>query len=78
MNTIIDIATPAVAQASTVKSDYGLESLGISHLHKAYWNLPSEALYEEVIFRNEGKVAATRGAGAAIMRWFRAATGDDA
>jgi len=57
VNTIIDIATPAVAQASTVKSDYGLESLGISHLHKAYWNLPSEALYEEVIFRNEGKVS---------------------
>ncbi len=57
MNTIIDIATPALSQATTVKSDFGLENVGIAHLHKAYWNLPTEALYEEVIFRNEGVVS---------------------
>ncbi len=57
MNTIIDIATPATPQAQTVRSDYGLDNLGISNLHRAYWNLPTEALYEEIVFRSEGKVA---------------------
>ena len=57
MNTIIDIATPATQQSQTVRSDYGLDNLGISNLHRAYWNLPTEALYEEIVFRSEGKVA---------------------
>jgi phosphoenolpyruvate carboxykinase (ATP) len=57
VNTIIEIATPATQQAQTVKSDFGLENLGITNLHRAYWNLPTEALYEEIVFRNEGKVA---------------------
>ena len=57
MNTIIEIATPATQQAQTVRSDYGLDNLGITNLHRAYWNLPTEALYEEIVFRSEGKVA---------------------
>jgi phosphoenolpyruvate carboxykinase (ATP) len=57
VNTIFDIATPAAQQAQTVKSDYGLENQGMSQLKRAYWNLPTEALYEEIIFRGEGKLS---------------------
>ncbi len=56
MNNILDIKTPAEAQAAARKSDYGLENHGLFGLNKVYWNLPVEALYEEAIFRNEGKI----------------------
>ena len=51
MNNILDIKSPAEAQASALKSDYGLENLGLNNLNQVYWNLPTEALYEEAIFR---------------------------
>lgn len=57
MNNILDIKTPAEGQAGAIRSDYGLETLGLSNLRKVYWNLPTEALYEEVIFRAEGHVS---------------------
>ena len=57
MNNILDIKSPAEAQASALKADYGLEALGLDNLGKVYWNLPEEALYEEAIFRNEGKIS---------------------
>ncbi len=57
MNNILDIRTPAEQQASALRSDYGLEHHGLTNLRKVYWNLPSEALYEEAIFRNEGKIS---------------------
>jgi phosphoenolpyruvate carboxykinase (ATP) len=56
MNNILDIKTPAEAQASALKSDYDLSNHGLTNLNKVYWNLPTEALYEEAIFRNEGKI----------------------
>jgi phosphoenolpyruvate carboxykinase (ATP) len=56
MNNILEIKSPAQAQATAVKSDYGLENHGLTHLHQAYWNLPVESLYEEVVFRNEAKI----------------------
>ena len=56
MNNILDINSPAENQAAALKPDYGLEALGLDNLHKVYWNLPEEALYEEAIFRNEGKI----------------------
>lgn len=56
MNNLLDIKTPAEMQAAARKSDYGLENIGLFNLNKVYWNLPTEALYEEVIFRNEGKI----------------------
>src|SRR5512136_2446711 len=56
MNNILDIKTPAEAQAGARRSDYGLENHGLTNLNKVYWNLPTEALYEEAIFRNEGKI----------------------
>jgi phosphoenolpyruvate carboxykinase (ATP) len=55
MNNLLNIKTPAESQASAVKSDYGLENHGLVNLRKVYWNLPAEALYEEVIFRGEGQ-----------------------
>jgi phosphoenolpyruvate carboxykinase (ATP) len=57
MNNILDIKTPAEAIANAIKSDYGLNNLGLTNLRKAYWNLPCEALYEEIIFRNEAKIS---------------------
>ena len=57
MNNLLNIKTPAENQAEELKSDYGLENHGFSNLRKAYWNLPTEALYEEIIFRNEGKLS---------------------
>jgi len=53
---ILDIKTPAQREAKEVKSEYGLENLGLRNLHTVYWNLPTEALYEEIVFRSEGKI----------------------
>ena len=57
MNNILNIKTPAQSHSGELKCDYGLESLGLVNLNRAYWNLPSEALYEEAVFRNEGKIS---------------------
>lgn len=56
MNNILNIKTPTEDQANARKSDYGLEILGLRNLRKVYWNLPNEALYEEIIFRQEGRI----------------------
>ena len=53
-NNLLDIKTPAQAQAAAIKSDYGLDNLGLTNLNQVYWNLPTEALYEEAVFRREG------------------------
>jgi phosphoenolpyruvate carboxykinase (ATP) len=52
-----NIKTPSEAQAASIRSDYGLENLGLTNLHKVYWNLPIEALYEESIFRGEANIS---------------------
>ncbi len=57
MNNILDIKTPAEAQSQAIKADYGLENLGLTNLRKVYWNLPTEALYEEIIFRGEARIS---------------------
>jgi phosphoenolpyruvate carboxykinase (ATP) len=57
MNNILNIKTPAESEAKALKSDYGLDNHGLSNLRKAYWNLPTEALYEEIMFRNEGNIS---------------------
>ncbi len=56
MNNLLDIKTPAKSVATARKGDYGLENLGLTNLNKVYWNLTTEALYEEAVFRNEGKI----------------------
>ena len=57
MNNLLDIKTPAQDHAHELKSDYGLSNHGLGNLRKAYWNLSTEALYEEGIFRNEGRIS---------------------
>jgi phosphoenolpyruvate carboxykinase (ATP) len=57
MNNILDIKTPAQNEASALKSDYGLENHGLSNLRMVYWNLPTEALYEEIAFRREARIS---------------------
>ncbi|MDF1545079.1 MAG: phosphoenolpyruvate carboxykinase (ATP) [bacterium] len=54
---ILDIKTPAIDQARAVKSEFGLKNLGLRNLNNVYWNLPTEALYEEAIFRREAKIS---------------------
>ncbi|HLE53418.1 MAG TPA: phosphoenolpyruvate carboxykinase (ATP) [Anaerolineales bacterium] len=53
----MNIKTPAENQASVLKSDFGLENHGLTNLRLAYWNLPPEALYEEIVFRMEGTIS---------------------
>jgi phosphoenolpyruvate carboxykinase (ATP) len=57
MNNILNIKTPAESQANAVQSDYGIDNLGLLNLRKVYWNLPTEALYEEIIFRGEAQIS---------------------
>lgn len=57
MNNILDIKTPAQAEAAVLKSDFGLDNHGITNLRLAYWNLPAEALYEEITFRKEARIS---------------------
>jgi len=57
MNNLLDIRSPAQAEASRLKSDYGLENHGLTNLHTVYWNLPGPALYEEIAFRREARMA---------------------
>ncbi|MBI4656690.1 MAG: phosphoenolpyruvate carboxykinase (ATP) [Elusimicrobia bacterium] len=53
----LGIKTPASAEAKVLKSDFGLENHGLSNLNHVYWNLSTPALYEEALFRREGRVA---------------------
>jgi phosphoenolpyruvate carboxykinase (ATP) len=57
MNNLLNIKTPAQAQANALKSDYGIENHGLTNLHEIYWNLGTEALYEEIIFRSEAQIS---------------------
>ncbi|MBN2044314.1 MAG: phosphoenolpyruvate carboxykinase (ATP) [Anaerolineales bacterium] len=55
-NNLLNIKTPAEQEATTLKSDFDLKNHGITNLRMAYWNLPTESLYEEAIFRGEAKI----------------------
>lgn len=52
----LEFETPAKKHATEFKSDYGLANHGFRKLDTVYWNLPTEALYEEAIFRNEAHI----------------------
>jgi len=56
MSKYLKFETPAQKQATSLKSVYGLKNHGLVHLDRVYWNLPESALYEEAVFRNEGKI----------------------
>jgi phosphoenolpyruvate carboxykinase (ATP) len=57
MSKYLEFNTPALKDAKTLASDYGLENHGLTYLDNVYWNLPESALYEEIVFRNEGKIS---------------------
>ena len=57
MNNILNIKTPAEDHSGIVRSDYGIENLGFYNQRRVYWNLPTEALYEEALFRQEGRIS---------------------
>jgi phosphoenolpyruvate carboxykinase (ATP) len=67
MNPYLDLASPAQPEAGKLASAYGLINHGLANLHRVYWNLPTAALYEEIVFRGEahishlGPVVATTG-----------------
>jgi phosphoenolpyruvate carboxykinase (ATP) len=54
MNNLLNIKTPAEGIARIRKAEYNLSNHGIGNLRLAYWNLATEALYEEAVFRGEG------------------------
>ena len=56
MSKYLEFDTPATKQAMDLASDYRLKNHGLTNLDRVFWNLPDEALYEEIIFRNEGKI----------------------
>ncbi len=56
MNNLLNIKTPAQDQAKAYKADYGLDNHGLTNLN-VYWNLPTEALVEEIAFRGEGRLS---------------------
>jgi phosphoenolpyruvate carboxykinase (ATP) len=56
MSKYLEFKTPAEKESMTLASDYKLKNHGLVYLDKVYWNLPEEALYEEIVFRNEGKI----------------------
>jgi len=58
MNNLLNIKTPAESVAQIRKADYNLSNHGIGNLRLAYWNLATEALYEEAVFRGEGATTA--------------------
>jgi phosphoenolpyruvate carboxykinase (ATP) len=52
----LEFDTPAKKHAAEYKSDYGLMNHGFRKLDTVFWNLPTEALYEEAVFRNEAHI----------------------
>ena len=44
----LDIAQLHGEMAAELAADFGLDSHGLTHLDRVYWNLPTAALYEEL------------------------------
>lgn len=57
MSKYLEFNTPALSHAKALAGDYKLANHGIVGLDAVYWNLPDEALYEEIIFRNEAHIS---------------------
>ncbi|MEE9441678.1 MAG: phosphoenolpyruvate carboxykinase (ATP) [candidate division Zixibacteria bacterium] len=53
-NNLSSIKTPAPDKAGAFKSEFGLDTIGLTNLNTVYWNLNTEDLYEEILFRGEG------------------------
>ncbi len=57
MSAYYPIESPAAKEGGLAASTFGLDNHGLTKLHKVYWNLPTPALYEEAIFRREGRLS---------------------
>jgi len=57
MSNYLPNESPSSKEALLAASVYGLEHHGLGYLHRVYWNLPTGSLYEESVFRGEGRVA---------------------
>ncbi len=53
----LEFETPATKEATELASDYRLKNHGLVHLDRVFWNLADPALYEEIVFRKEGRIA---------------------
>lgn len=58
MSKYLEFNTPATKEARELAADFKLENIGLTYLDRVFWNLPKEALYEEIIFRNEARLSA--------------------
>jgi len=56
MTKYLEFDTPALKHANELASDYKIKNHGLVYLDQVFWNLPESALYEEAVFRGEGKV----------------------
>ncbi len=72
----LEFATPASKQATAFKPDFGLMNHGLVHLDMVYWNLPTEALVEEAIFRGEGHLVKGGAFQAYTGKWTARAAND--
>lgn len=52
----LEFETPASKQAGALASEFKISNHGLINLDRVFWNLPTPALYEEAIFRNEGHI----------------------
>jgi phosphoenolpyruvate carboxykinase (ATP) len=57
MKPFYGIPSPASKEAGAVASKFKLSNYGLRKLNKVYWNLSTPALYEEILFRQEGYIA---------------------
>ena len=72
----LEFETPAGKQATAFKADYGLVNHGLVYPDTVYWNLPTEALVEEAIFRNEGHLVKGGAFQAYTGKWTARAAND--
>ncbi|MCX6154690.1 MAG: phosphoenolpyruvate carboxykinase (ATP) [Candidatus Kapabacteria bacterium] len=56
MTKYLKFDSPASKHAGEFASDYKLINHGLKYLDRVFWNLPSEALYEEAVFRGEANI----------------------
>ncbi len=52
MTKYLEFATPATKQAGDLASEFKLANIGLKHLDRVFWNLPTEALYETSVVVN--------------------------
>ena len=56
MSKYLEFNSPATKEAMKLASDFRIKNQGFKYLDQVFWNLPDETLYEEIVFRNEGKI----------------------